>query len=377
MTSSLFVLGRAAAPFLAPDAPRAPAARPRFAHLYVENKCNLRCAHCYESEETHPSHLRLSLADYERVFDELAALGVLVVTFSGGEVFLRRDFLDLVALARKKRFAVRIYTSGTLLDERKADEVKRLKVSEVHISLYSHDAEVHDGFTGIPGSWRRSVEAMRLLRARGVNTTMKTSVMTINIDHLDELVALAQSLDVSLLLSPEVYACISGDEAPTAYRVPPEELATKLFARPELQDRLDPEAMQSDCGGTGRWTEGAGLCGVAQKLITVGADGNIYPCAMYPRAGGHLRDGSIEDIWFRSRLFDELRRTRFRDMTKCSSCDVKAHCSPCMAYGEIEEGDRRGCNSTSKNSATAVALVHERRRSAERKMGAGRQLPVV
>ena len=94
------------------------AGRPMFAHLYVENRCHLKCQHCYETEDTFPHEKEhaLSLSDYARIFDELAGLGVLVVTLSGGEVFLRRDFLDIVELARKKRFAVRIYTSGTLID---------------------------------------------------------------------------------------------------------------------------------------------------------------------------------------------------------------------------------------------------------------------
>ena len=115
----------------------------RFAHVYVENRCNLRCAHCYESEQSHPHVPGLSLSEYDEAFVQLASIGVFVVTFSGGEPFLRRDFLEVVALARKHRFAVRIYTSGTLLTPTKVERLRELKVQEVHISVYSHSEDLH------------------------------------------------------------------------------------------------------------------------------------------------------------------------------------------------------------------------------------------
>ena len=74
-------------------------------------------------------------------------MGVLWLTFSGGEVFLRRDFLDIVALARKKRFSVTVYSSGTLINEKKADRLAELKVSRIELSIYSHDPALHDEFT--------------------------------------------------------------------------------------------------------------------------------------------------------------------------------------------------------------------------------------
>ena len=122
------------------------AQNPTAALIYVINKCHLKCDHCYESETSHPTHHQLSLDDYDRIFDQLADMGVLWLTFSGGEVFLRRDFLDIVALARKKRFSVTVYSSGTLINEKKADRLAELKVSRIELSIYSHDPALHDEF---------------------------------------------------------------------------------------------------------------------------------------------------------------------------------------------------------------------------------------
>lgn len=352
--------------------------RPSFAHLYVENRCNLRCEHCYECEESHPPHPEspLRAEDYERIFEELKALGVMVVTFSGGEPFLRRDLLDLVALARKKRFAVRIYTSGTLIDERKANRIAELRVSEVHVSVYSHDPAVHDRFTGIPGSHERSLRALRLLRERGVTTVLKSNIMTFNVDHLGELVALARAVGARCELDPTLHPRMNGDERPLAYQVQPAELARKFFARPDLVEayRKDPDGL---CLGEGSRGHDSPNCAAAFRIISIGADGGVHPCALYPTSAGSVREHSLAELWFRSQLMHELRETRFGKMEECPSCELKAACDPCMAYAEIEQGASSRCNSSSYNVARGLLRFAEHRRRANEKMSRGRRLTVL
>lgn len=352
--------------------------RPLFAHIYVENRCHLRCAHCYESEESHPGHHHLDIDDYADVFDQLAALGVFVLTFSGGEPFLRRDFLDIVELARKKRFAVRIYTSGTLITPEKADRIRDLKVQEVHISVYSHDAEVHDGFTGIPNSHKKSIAALKMLEERGVHTVLKANIMTFNVDHLDELIDLAKSLGADYQLDPSVKPKMNGDRSPLRFAVPPEELRDKVLWRPDLQSVLSMEQAEGMCDGENpRKGKDGGMCAAAKGLITVNADGTISPCAMFPTNGGSFRDQRIEDIWFRSSLFEAVRRQRFDDMKECPDCEVRATCAPCMAYALVEHGDQTACNTSSRQYATGQHLLAGRMLKAQKKNTRGRALTIV
>lgn len=350
---------------------------PTFAHLYVENRCNLRCAHCYESEDSHPHVPGLSLDDYAQILDQLAGLGVFVVTFSGGEPFLRRDFLDLVALARKKRFAVRIYTSGTLLTPEKADRIRDLKVQEVHISVYSHDPAVHDAFTGIPKSHQKSVNALKMLHERGIRTLLKANVMTFNVDHLDELIALAKEVGADYRIDPTVKPRMNGDLSPLRFAVPPDELRKKVLWRPDLQNVLSMEEAEGLCDGENhRSGKGGGMCAAGTKLITVNADGTISPCAMYPKHGGSFRDAPIAEIWKHSPLFEQVRRQRFDDMKDCPTCDVRGSCDPCMAYAEVEHGDHRACNSSSRQFAEGRALLAGRLVNTQKKSKRGRSLPI-
>jgi radical SAM protein with 4Fe4S-binding SPASM domain len=316
--------------------------------------------------------------EYAELFDQLSKLGVLVITFSGGEPFLRRDFLDIVELARKKRFAVRVYTSGTLITPEKADRLSQLKVQEVHISVYSHDADVHNAFTGIPKSHERSVEALRLLNQRGIRTLLKTNIMTFNVDYVDELIELARSVGADYRIDPTVKPKMNGDRSPLAFAVPPDELRKKILWRPDLADALSMEEAEGICDGENPRSGKSGvMCAAGTQLITVNADGTISPCAMFPTNGGDFRKSSVADIWHSSPLFKQVREQRFDDMHDCPSCDVRSSCHPCMAYGLVESGDIKSCNTSSRQYAEGKALLAGRMVQTQRKTKKGRSLPIV
>lgn len=326
-------------------------APPTYAHVYVENRCHLRCDHCYESHDTHPPTAALSLDDYDALFADLAALGVFVVTFSGGEPMLRRDFLDIVALARRHRFAIRIYTSGTLIDEQVADRLAELRVQEVHVSVYSHRADVHDRFTGRSGSHAKSLRGLKLLHDRGIKTVFKTNVMTINVDNLLAMKALATSLGASARFDPAIKPRMNGDTSPLKYAVTPEVLAEKFFNVPELIGDIDVDEV---CDGENpRKGQSHSLCAAASRLLAINADGSVAPCAMFPTSAGSYTQG-VSTIWRDSPLFQQVRGQRFDTMNSCTSCEVQSACEPCMAYGVVEHGDQAACSTSSRRSATGL-----------------------
>lgn len=350
---------------------------PQFAHIYVENRCNLKCQHCYESEESHPFVAGLGLAEYDSILSQLARMGVFVVTFSGGEPFLRRDFLEIVALARRHRFAVRIYTSGTLITPEKAKRLQELKVQEVHLSLYSHDAATHDAFTQIPGSHAKTMRAFHLLGEVGVRTVLKSNIMTFNVDHLDELIALAKEVGADYRFDPTVKPRMNGDRSPLRFAVSPDELRRKVLWRADLASALSAEEAEGICDGENhRSGSDKSMCAAATQLITINADGSVAPCAMFPLNGGSFLDAPIRDIWEKSPLFQQVRNQRFDDMHACGTCEAQASCDPCMAYGIVEHGDQRACNSSSRQSAEGRTALAQQLRNTQRKSRVGRALPI-
>src|SRR5947208_15933799 len=85
--------------------------------LDLTYRCNERCVHCYLD---HDDHGELNTIEIKDILDQLADAGVFFLTFSGGEVFMRRDFLELVAYARQLQFNVKVKTNAVMIREYEA-----------------------------------------------------------------------------------------------------------------------------------------------------------------------------------------------------------------------------------------------------------------
>src|SRR4051812_3323672 len=114
---------------------------PSSAYLHVTHRCDLACQHCFQTEDTHPEDTDLTREEIAQVLDQLAGMGVLLLTITGGEPFLRRDLMEILKDAQYRRFAVSLKTAGHHINPAKAAQLKPL-IRDVDISLYSHDAAV-------------------------------------------------------------------------------------------------------------------------------------------------------------------------------------------------------------------------------------------
>jgi MoaA/NifB/PqqE/SkfB family radical SAM enzyme len=170
----------------------------REAKIKITSFCNLRCQMCHYWETKHED--ALTTEQWKGVLTEIAALGCRKVHFSGGEVFLRRDFLDLVDHTVAAGMKANMTTNATLIDKVRAKRMARAGINSVSISFDGPSARVHDGIRGIPGSFRRSQRAMRWLKRfseserRPIKLRMNFVVMNHNFRTLPQMVELAGEL---------------------------------------------------------------------------------------------------------------------------------------------------------------------------------------
>src|SRR5438445_7026267 len=142
---------------------------PLSVHIDVTYRCNERCVHCYLD---HDDKGEMTTAEIKGILDQLAEAGVFFLTFSGGEVFMRRDFLELVEYARRLSFNVKVKTNAVMIREYEAQQLKALGVERIQISVYSHRPDVHDAITKLPGSLKRTIKAIPFLKLQGPKVTM-------------------------------------------------------------------------------------------------------------------------------------------------------------------------------------------------------------
>ena len=166
--------------------------------LEVTLRCNLRCEHCYLpfSQRSGSSNGELSLAEIQRIFSEIADAGCLWLLLTGGEPFLRRDFLEIYDDAKRKGFIITIFTNGTLINQRIADHLAEWRPFEIEISLYGATQATYESVTGVPGSYARCRNGIDLLLERGLPLYLKSVLITLNEHELEQMQQLSKSLGV-------------------------------------------------------------------------------------------------------------------------------------------------------------------------------------
>ena len=127
--------------------------------------CNLRCQMCdYWKTKSEQS---LNTDQWFDVLAQLADMGCRKVHFSGGEVFLRRDFLDLVEHGTALKLKINMTTNGTLLTDERLRRLIKARPNSISLSLDGPKAEIHDSIRGLPGSFKRTTRTLRKLNQLG------------------------------------------------------------------------------------------------------------------------------------------------------------------------------------------------------------------
>ena len=107
--------------------------------IEVTHRCPLQCQHSYNNQPMSDANARkqeLSLEEHVRLLDELVELGCLWILYTGGEIFARKDFLDIYTEAKKRGFLITLFTNGTMITPRIADHLVEYRPFNIEITLY-------------------------------------------------------------------------------------------------------------------------------------------------------------------------------------------------------------------------------------------------
>jgi radical SAM protein with 4Fe4S-binding SPASM domain len=323
---------------------------PLSVHVDLTMRCNERCIHCYRVVERRPE---LTTDELKALLDGIAAAGTLYLTFSGGEIFLRKDLFELVAHARRLHFDVRLKTNALLVTRENAARLAALGVRQVDISIYSADPAVHDWVTKIPGSLERSLEGAALLRDAAVTVKLNCPLMKQNVGQHKELRALAERLGVLCGFDPMITAKNDGDMSPIALRITRKDLL-RVLQDPVLNPDVGNEACVT---ATPRSDLDDVPCGASHNACYVSAYGDVMPCVAMPIACGNVRDEPFAEIWHRSPNMLKVRAIRIRNLHTCSSCAASRFCSRCPGQALVETGDLYGPSPANCEHALAAAQV--------------------
>jgi pyrroloquinoline quinone biosynthesis protein E len=288
-------------------------------------RCPLHCPYCSNPLELGADRRaeELTTAEWTRVFDEAAALGVLQLALTGGEPLARKDIAQLSRAAADAGLYSTLVTAGTPLTRKRAEALRAAGLDHVQVSIQDSDATEADRIAGT-GAFTRKLEAARLARELGFPLTINVVLHRFNLDRVEAIIALAEELGAQRLelanTQYQGWAALNRDALmPTRAQLEAGEQAVAR-ARERLGRRMEIlwvlpdyfEEFPKPCMG-----------GWAREALLVTPYGDVLPCQSAATIPGlvfdNVRERSLEEIWFASEALQLFRGTDWM-AEPCRSC---------------------------------------------------------
>lgn len=288
--------------------------------LEITRACNLRCKHCY-SDSGRQLTDELTVKEIKTLIDELAAMGVLALTFTGGEPLLHPHIFELMEYARRKPLSVLLFTNGTLITPEIVKKLKKICVYKVNVSIDGPDKKIHDTFRGVDGAFEKTIESVNLLNKAGIAVQASISVTKFNYKTVKKILDLIKDLGIT---SYKVWPItFSGRRGEKDIFITPEEFREVVEALREIEIEESGKEKKEFTYSTQRENCGIGSCTLAIKC-----NGVVTPCPAFGEGGflGDVRTQSVADIWNKSELLNTLRSMSVFNTEVCKDCAFAAMC---------------------------------------------------
>ena len=289
--------------------------------LVLTVRCNLKCDMCLQAEERQGELVELTLDELKNVVDDLDASFRFkpFIHLTGGEPLLRGDLLSLLAYIKERGFNCSLTTNGLLL-ERHAEELVRLGLDRIHVSI-DGPAEVHDVVRGVPGAHDRAVEGVRAVAAArtriGISKpsiTINTVITDANLSQLGAMIPIAKEAGADALSYQHLmfFSCINQDQVPLDVdkllaEVPRLKQQAKATGLPvTFYPRMSEETLRVYYGGSE--DELKRKCVFPWYVVRVDTQGNITPCYGFVVDNVKSKQSSFRQVWNSQRFRDFRKR---------------------------------------------------------------------
>lgn len=328
--------------------------RPMLVIWEMTQACDLKCAHCRANSRPHRHPLELSTAEAFHLIDQIANMRVPLFVLTGGDPLKRPDLMPIVQYACQRGVRTSLTPSTTPLLVRDAIfDLKKSGLMRLAVSLDGSSAELHDGFRGVPGSYQRTLDAVRWCHEAGLPVQVNTTMSQRNLADINNMIELLKSLRVVLwsvfflvptgrgqqrdLLSPEqheqVFAKLYNTSKQVKFHIKTTE--GQHYRRYALQQKAkEPSSRTTDdliAGAPNGVNDGKGF-------VFVSHIGEVYPSGFLPMSAGNVLWQPLADIYQHSPLFVALRDSS-QLKGKCGACDFKDLCGGSRARAYALTGD--------------------------------------
>lgn len=290
-------------------------------------RCPLHCAYCSNPSDLKARATEMTTADWLRVVDEAAALGVVQLHLTGGEPLARQDLEELVARARARDLYTNLVTSGVPLERERLLALKEAGIDHVQLSVQAPDAETSQKIADFD-AFEQKLRVAAWVKELELPLTINVVMHRANLDRIEETIALAERLraDRLELANAQYHGFALANRAALLPTLAQLEHAQKvaLAAKERLTGKMDVLFVKPDYFS--QWPR-ACMDGWARRFVQVVPDGTVVPChqatSITTLTFDKVTEKSLGEIWERSPALNAFRGDEWMS-EPCKSCERKS-----------------------------------------------------
>ena len=293
----------------------------------LTHRCPLQCPYCSNPVALEPSSKELTTAEWLRVIDELAEIGVLQIHFSGGEPAARKDLVELVAAAHNAGLYTNLITSAVMLDRKRLQALADAGLNHVQISFQGAESGIADRVGGFKNGHVKKLEVAKWVREVDLPLTVNAVMHRQNLDQLPAMIDMAVELGAHRIEVANVqyygWALKNRRALMPSMAQVDECLRVVEAARIRLHGVLEIDHVLPDY-----YADRPKACmgGWARQFFNISPAGKVLPChaaeSITTLHFDSVRDHSITWIWHHSDAFNAYRGTAWMP-EPCQSCPNK------------------------------------------------------
>lgn len=267
--------------------------------------------------------------------------------------------MDILCYAKKLGFQLVIYSNGSLINKKIADELSVLKANKVDITIPAMSKGALEKITGMRGSHKKIFSAIELLHSRRVNLGFKSCVLKENQSQIKEIQDFAVSQGAFHRLDDMFFPRLDGSGEPFRYRgILKNNTVTSHKPRVTSQGIIygDLEDCNKKTMDYGPSTMDLFKCGVGVSQAAITPQGELKMCLMidYPKykiVRSHKSQVISHKVCLRG-AWDKLKKLvasiKPDKNYQCGRCKFYANCKWCPARSWLENRSFTACDQESR-----------------------------
>lgn len=322
----------------------------------LTSRCNLNCKMCYIcGEENHNSLMdkEISAKHWIEIGKQAKDAGVLYLTLTGGEIFMRKDFFEIYDALANMGFIITLYTNGTLFNDDMINHLAKNPPLRVSISVYGACPETYGKVTGQSDAFYKVMGNIRKLQDAKIGLQLKTTVIQHNSGEFRQLAEFARGIGLNMGLVNYISPRRDGiGTDPLSNRLEPKELAiyeknadnsikqiNQLYPIKKDKDLIIDDVMSNE--NVDNFIKRVDLslvkktafrCTAGKCAFWLSWEGKMFPCGLLSEIYSEPLNKGFEGAW------NEIRELckNIPSCQACESCSYYSKCLSCPARLKLE-----------------------------------------